>query len=115
MFSIEDIAQDFSKEKYALLRYALENVKLKSRHVVLFKHKRCNFKTPKLPNMDKKDLDGFMKLEMDEMMALESDEYVFSYEVSSEIPDNSDGDESSLNLIMELYKGRGKCNCRDNA
>ncbi len=54
--------------------------------------------------MDKKDLDGFMKLEMDEMMALESDEYVFSYEVSSEIPDNSDGDESSLNLIIELYK-----------
>ena len=34
VFSIEDIAQDFSKEKYALLRYALENVKLKSRHVV---------------------------------------------------------------------------------
>ncbi|MFA1706248.1 hypothetical protein [Clostridioides difficile] len=41
-----------------------------------------------------------MKLEMDEMMALESDEYVFSYEVSSETPDNSDGDESSLNLII---------------
>ncbi|EGT4050201.1 PilN domain-containing protein [Clostridioides difficile] len=101
VFSIEDIAQDFSKEKYALLRYALENVKLKSRHVVFCLNTRdVILKPQKLPNMDKKDLDGFMKLEMDEMMALESDEYVFSYEVSSETPDNSDGDESSLNLII---------------
>lgn len=76
VFSIEDIAQDFSKEKYALLRYALENVKLKSRHVVFCLNTRdVILKPQKLPNMDKKDLDGFMKLEMDEMMALESDEY----------------------------------------
>ncbi|WP_213066559.1 hypothetical protein, partial [Acinetobacter baumannii] len=69
-------------------------VKLKSRHVVFCLNTRdVILKPQKLPNMDKKDLDGFMKLEMDEMMALESDEYVFSYEVSSEIPDNSEGDE----------------------
>lgn len=50
--------------------------------------------------MDKKDLDGFMKLEMDEMMVLELDEYVFLYEVFSEIFDNLDGDELSLNFII---------------
>lgn len=104
-FSIEDIAQDFSKEKYALLRYALENVKLKSRHVVFCLNTRdVILKPQKLPKMDKKDLDGFMKLEMDEMMALESDEYVFSYEVSSETSDSSTGEESSLNLIIGAIK-----------
>ncbi|CZR98937.1 MULTISPECIES: PilN domain-containing protein [Clostridioides] len=104
-FSIEDIAQDFSKEKYALLRYALENIKLKSRHVVFCLNTRdVILKPQKLPKMDKKDLDGFMKLEMDEMMALESDEYVFSYEVSSETSDSSTGEESSLNLIIGAIK-----------
>lgn len=105
VFSIEDIAQDFSKEKYALLRYALENVKLKSKHIVFCLNTRdVILKPQKLPKMDKKDLDGFMKLEMDEMMALESDEYVFSYEVSSEISDRSEGEEASLNLIIGAIK-----------
>ncbi|MCC0647130.1 PilN domain-containing protein [Clostridioides sp. ZZV15-6598] len=105
VFSIEDIAQDFSKEKYALLRYALENVKLKSKHIVFCLNTReVILKSQKLPKMDKKDLDGFMKLEMDEMMALESDEYVFSYEVSSEISDRSEGEEDSLNLIIGAIK-----------
>lgn len=105
VFSIEDIAQDFSKEKYALLRYALENVKLKSKHIVFCLNTRdVILKPQKLPKMDKKDLDGFMKLEMDEMMALESDEYVFSYEVSSEISDRSEGEEDSLNLIIGAIK-----------
>ncbi|MGX9758515.1 PilN domain-containing protein [Clostridioides difficile] len=104
-FSIEDIAQDFSKEKYALLRYALENVKLKSKHIVFCLNTRdVILKPQKLPKMDKKDLDGFMKLEMDEMMALESDEYVFSYEVSSEISERTEGEEASLNLIIGAIK-----------
>lgn len=104
-FSIEDIAQDFSKEKYALLRYALESVKLKSKHIVFCLNTRdVILKPQKLPKMDKKDLDGFMKLEMDEMMALESDEYVFSYEVSSEISERTEGEEASLNLIIGAIK-----------
>lgn len=102
IFSLNDIEEGYSKEKYFLLKHALENTKFKSKHVVFCLNTRDVILKPyKLPKVSKKDLEGIMNLEIDDIMSLDKNNYIFSYEVAKESIE--DGNEN-LDLIIGAVK-----------
>lgn len=103
-FSINDVSEEY-KEKYGLLRYALENIKYKSKNVVISLNTRdVILKQQRLPSVSKKDLEGIMSLEVDEMMSLNKEEYIFSYEVTTKTKELVEHEAEYIDMIIGAIK-----------